>query len=98
HQRVDVAVGQDNEARLQGRQDNVFQLVGKIGRVKEAQGGPAQNVSLLRLFEFLAHQGRAFQSDLQGGVTASFQPFDERGNLRRAPRAISAFDDDEFAS
>ena len=41
HQRVDVAICQDHEAGAQCRNNNIFQLIGKVGGVEEAQGGMA---------------------------------------------------------
>ena len=75
--RINVAVRQHDEPRFERGQNDVFQLVRKIGGVKKAQCGAAENVSLLRLFQFLADQRRAFQAHLRGGVTAAFQPFDQ---------------------
>ena len=47
HQRVNVAIRQDDEAGLKRGQNDVLQLVRKIGRVKQAQRGAAQNVAFL---------------------------------------------------
>ena len=56
HERVDVTVGQDNKAGFQRRQDDVLELVGKIRGVEQAERGAAQDVALLRLLQFLAHE------------------------------------------
>src|SRR4051812_21231123 len=38
------------------------------------------------------------EADLHGRVARAFKPLTHLGNLRRAPRAVGALDDDEFAT
>ena len=57
----------------------------------------AQNVSVLRLVQFLADERGAFQADLHGRVAAPFQPVHEPRDLRGTARTVRAFDDNQFA-
>ena len=97
HQRVDVSVGQHHETGLQGGDDGVFGLVGKVGGVKQAHGGVAQDVPFFRSLQFFANEAGAFQAHLNGAVSGGFQPLDEPADLRRSARTVRSFDDDELA-
>ena len=82
---------------FQRGQNDVLQLIGEIGRVKQAERGAAENVSLLGLLQFFADESGALQADLHGGVAAAFQPFDQLRDLRGAAGAVRAFHHDQFA-
>ena len=92
HQGINIAIGQDDEPGFQRGQDDIFELVRKIGRVEQAQSRAAENIAFLGLLEFLADEGRALQADLDGCMTAAFEPFDEHRDLRRASGTIRALD------
>src|SRR6267142_5532765 len=71
HQRVDVAIGEDNKASLQCRQNDVFELVGEVRSIKQAERRAAQNIAFLGAIEFFANESGAFQPDLDGGMSAA---------------------------
>src|ERR1051325_10550775 len=81
HERVDVAVGQHHQAGAQAGQDDILQLISEVGRIKQAERGMAEDVSVLRLVEFLAHESGALEADLHGGVAAALEPLGQAGNL-----------------
>lgn len=74
HQRIDVTIGQNDEARTQRRNDPVLELVGEIGRIEQAEGSRAQNISAHGLLEFAANEHGPLQSDVYRGAAAPFQP------------------------
>ena len=45
HERVDIAVGKDDKPGAKRRKNYVLELVGKVGRVKQAERSRAQNIS-----------------------------------------------------
>src|SRR5262249_39706760 len=78
-------------------QNNVFELIGKIGGIEQAQSSPAKNVALLGALELFAHEGGSLEAYLDGGMAAALEPFDQLGDLGRASGAIGALDDYQFA-
>ena len=74
HQRVDITICQDDEAGAQRRNDSVFELVGEIGRVEQAECSRAQNVSLHRPLELAADEHRPLQSDIHRWITEALEP------------------------
>src|SRR6202012_5030133 len=80
------------------RQDEVFQLIGKIRGVKERKGRAAEHVSLLRLFQFRADEGGTFQAYLHRRMTARLQPVHQPGNLGGTTGTVCAFHHEQPAS
>jgi hypothetical protein len=97
HQGVDVAVGEDDEAGAQSRDDAVFQLIGEVGGIEQAEGSGAEDVALHRLFEFAADEHRALQSDIGCRIAAAFEPVAQEIDLCRASGAVGALDNDELS-
>ena len=97
HKRVNVSVGQHHKAGLQGGNNGVFGLVGKVGGVKQAHGSVAENVAFFRSLQFFADEAGTFQAHLNGAVSGGFQPLNEPLDLRGSARAVRSFDDDELA-
>ena len=95
HERVNVPVCQHDEPGTQRRDDDVFQLIRKVGRVKQAQRSAVENVPVLRTLEFLAGKVRALESDLRCGVPAGLKPIDQTPDLRRTPRTVGSLDNDQ---
>src|SRR6266566_4625130 len=56
HQRIDIAIGQHNEARAQRRYDLVFQAICEVRCIEETKGDPAEGMALLRSLDALACQ------------------------------------------
>ena len=82
---------------LERGQNDVFQLVGKVRRVKQTQRRPAQNISFLRLCEFGTDQRGVFQAHLHRRVAAGFQPVHQPRNLRGTAGTVRALDHDQLA-
>lgn len=97
HQGVDVAIGEDHLAGAQCGEDNILQLIGEVGRVKQTERSATENVAFLGAVEFFADERGAFEADLDGGVATVLQPVDEELDLRGTSGAVRAFDDDKFA-
>ena len=95
HERVNVPVCQHDEPGTQRRDDDVFQLIRKVGRVKQTQRSPVENVPVLRPLEFLAGKVRALESDLRCGMAAGLKPFAQTPALRRTPRTVGSLDNDQ---
>jgi hypothetical protein len=81
HERVDVAVGQDDEAGAQRRDDAVFELIGEIGRVEETEGARSEDVPAHGLLEFAADEHGSFQTDVRGRIAPPFKPVFEHLDL-----------------
>ena len=97
HERVNVSVSQHHEAGLQCGDDGVFGLVGKVGGVKQAHSGVAEDVAFFRPLQFFADEAGTFQAHLNGTVSGGFQPLNEAADLRGSARTVRSFDDDELA-
>ena len=51
----------------------------------------------LRLVQFFADQGGAFEADLHGGMAAALKPLHQAGDLGGAPGAVGPFHHNELA-
>jgi hypothetical protein len=97
HERVDVAIGQDDETGTQRGNDSVFELVREIGGVKQAERARAENIALHRLLQLAAHEHGSLQSDIHRRITAPLQPITEKIDLGRATGSIGSFNDNELS-
>ena len=97
HCREDVAIGQHDEAGLEGGDDLLLEPIGEIGRVQEHERELVQRVALLREIDRRGHQLRSRPSRLDDAVALNLEPFPQQRNLRRAAHAVRSFDGDDFA-
>ena len=93
--RVHVTVGQHDEPRLHRRNDLVFQAIGKVGRVEQAEGGDIQLVSRFGFVDGFGEKRRACPAGRHHGVAFDLQPRLQLLDLRRTPDTVRAFDDDQ---
>ena len=97
HQCVDIAIGQDDEARTKRRKDAVLELVCEIRRIEQAQGTSAENVPLHGLFEFAADKHRSFQPDVYCWKATAFEPVAKEIDLGRTAGSVGPFNNDELS-
>ena len=83
HQRVDIPVRENDEPGSKRWNDPVFELVGKIRRIKQTESSRAQNVAVHGLFQFASHERGSFKSDIDGWMAAAFEPVSKKIDLCR---------------
>ena len=82
HERVDVAVGKNNETGPKRRNDPVLELVGEIRGIKQAERSRAQNVSAHGLLQLPADEHGSLQADVYRRIAAAFKPVPQQIDLR----------------
>ena len=97
HRREDVAIGQDDEAGLEGRDDLLLEPVGEIGRVEQHERELVQRVAGLGELDRRLHQLRSRPAGFDDTVALHLEPFAQQRDLRRAADAVGAFDRDDLA-
>ena len=95
--RVDVAVGEDQIAAVEQRQDLALAAVGKIRGVQQRKRGRREQPALLAAPRGGFHQRRGIPLREMDAIAADFQPAFQQVELRAFPGAVDAFDDDQRA-
>src|SRR5215469_6350745 len=91
----DKAVGKDDGAFTEYRDNSMFELVEEVGGVHQRQGEACDGVFGEQLVNVAAHKIRTPQAAGDHRETFGFQPFLEQRDLRGASGTVHAFDDDE---
>ena len=94
---VDVAVGQDDHAGLQRRQDLLVGPRGEVGGVDQAEAHRRQQSPPLPAPRRAAHDRGRVPSREDGDVALGPQPFVQQVQLRALARAVDPLDDDQLA-
>ena len=77
------------------RKNAPLKLIEEIGAVHQRQGHAGDGVFGQQRVDVVGHQQRTTQSRRLHRETFRFEPFGKQRNLRRAARAVRAFDDDQ---
>jgi hypothetical protein len=91
----DVPVGQDDETRLECRDDFLLEPVGEVRGVEEDERQLVESVALLGEVDGRRHQLGARPAGLDDPVALDLEPLSKERNLGRAADAVGAFDSDD---
>src|SRR5262249_54161201 len=95
--RKGVAVGADDGSGLQERLNIAFQPIGEIGGMDAAKGCGRENLLPLAAPGGLPDERGGIPFTECDGVAFRAQPLAQEGKLRRLPRAVNSFDDNQLA-
>ncbi len=95
---VGVAVGADDRAGADQRQDVALGAVGKIGGMDQAESGGSEHLLLLAAARGFVHQRGRIPLAESDGEAARAEPLAQQRNLRALARAVDSLDDNELAS
>ena len=81
HQGIDIAIGQHHETGPQRRNDFMFQAVGEIRGIEQAQGNAPQGVPFFCLLDALAGKFRALDGGVENRPALLLEPRPQQPDL-----------------